>query len=55
MLCREAFIPQYMGIEAGLSATGDIFEAIAKRAGVKVASWRKGLENYRAGRRGCCG
>ena len=26
--------PRYTGIEAGLSATGDIFDAIAKRAGI---------------------
>jgi L-ribulokinase len=44
--------PQYMGIEAGLSATGDIFEAIARRAGVKVAALAQGLENYRAGQTG---
>jgi L-ribulokinase len=44
--------PQYMGIEAGLSATGDIFEAIAKRAGVKVAALAQGLESYRAGQTG---
>jgi L-ribulokinase len=44
--------PQYTGIEAGLSATGDIFEAIARRAGVKVAELSKGLENYHAGQTG---
>src|SRR5581483_428786 len=44
--------PQYTGIEAGLSATGDIFEAIARRAGVKVAELAKGLEYYRAGQTG---
>ena len=44
--------PQYMGIEAGLSATGDIFDAIAKRAGVKVSALAEGLENYRAGQTG---
>jgi L-ribulokinase len=44
--------PQYTGIEAGLSATGDIFEAIANRAGVKVAELSKGLEKYRAGQTG---
>jgi L-ribulokinase len=44
--------PQYTGIEAGLSATGDIFEAIAKRAGVKVAELSQGLETYRAGQTG---
>jgi L-ribulokinase len=44
--------PQYTGIEAGLSATGDIFEAIARRAGTTVAELSKGLENYRAGETG---
>lgn len=44
--------PQYTGIEAGLSATGDIFEAIARRAGTKVSDLSKGLENYRAGQTG---
>jgi L-ribulokinase len=44
--------PKFTGIEAGLSATGDIFEAIARRAGVKVAELSKGLEHYRAGQTG---
>jgi L-ribulokinase len=44
--------PQFTGIEAGLSATGDIFEAIARRAGVKVSELAQGLENYRAGQTG---
>ena len=44
--------PQYVGIEAGLSATGDIFDAIAKRAGMKVSALAQGLENYRAGQTG---
>ena len=44
--------PQYVGIEAGLSATGDIFEAIARRAGVKVAALAQGLEHYRPGQTG---
>jgi L-ribulokinase len=44
--------PQYTGIEAGLSATGDIFDAIARRAGTTVAELSKGLENYRAGETG---
>jgi L-ribulokinase len=44
--------PQYTGIEAGLSATGDIFSAIATRAGTTVAELSKGLENYRAGQTG---
>ncbi len=42
--------PERTGIEAGLSATGDIFEAIARRAGTTVAELSRGLENYQ-GRR----
>jgi L-ribulokinase len=44
--------PAYTGIEAGLSATGDIFEAIARRAGVSVRELAKWLEEYRAGQTG---
>ena len=44
--------PRYTGIEAGLSATGDIFDAIARRAGITVAELSRGLENYRAGETG---
>jgi L-ribulokinase len=44
--------PGFTGIEAGLSATGDIFEAIARRAGVKVRELAQGLENYRPGQTG---
>jgi L-ribulokinase len=44
--------PQYVGIEAGLSATGDIFDAIAKRAGSTVADLSRGLENYHGGETG---
>jgi L-ribulokinase len=44
--------PAYTGIEAGLSATGDIFEAIARRAGVPVGELAQGLEGYRAGQTG---
>ena len=44
--------PSYAGIEAGLSATGDIFDAIAKRAGSTVAQLSRGLENYKAGQTG---
>src|SRR5438270_692995 len=44
--------PQYTGVEAGLSATGDIFNAIAQRANTTVAELSKGLENYRAGQTG---
>ncbi len=44
--------PGFTGIEAGLSATGDIFEAIARRAGTSVKELSVGLENYRAGQTG---
>ena len=44
--------PGCTGIEAGLSATGDIFDAIARRAGTTVAELSRGLEDYRAGETG---
>jgi L-ribulokinase len=44
--------PEYTGVEAGLSATGDIFSAIARRAGSTVAELSKGLETYHAGQTG---
>ena len=44
--------PGMIGIEAGLSATGDIFEAIARRAGTTVAALSEGLEAYKAGQTG---
>ncbi len=44
--------PQYTGIEAGLSAVGDIFDAIAKRAGTTVGALSEGLEAYQAGQTG---
>jgi L-ribulokinase len=44
--------PAYFGVEAGLSATGDIFDAVARRAGLSLAALAKGLEAYRAGQTG---
>ena len=44
--------PRRTGIEAGLSAVGDIFNAIAIRAGTDVPTLSKGLENYRSGQTG---
>ena len=44
--------PTFTGIEAGLSATGDIFEAIAQRAGTRVHELSKGLEDFKAGQTG---
>src|SRR6184192_126436 len=44
--------PKRTGIEAGLSAVGDIFQAVAARAGTDVKTLSQGLENYRAGQTG---
>jgi L-ribulokinase len=44
--------PLRTGIEAGLSAVGDIFNAIATRAQTDVATLNRGLEKYRAGQTG---
>jgi L-ribulokinase len=44
--------PGKTGVEAGLSATGDIFDAIARRAGTTVAQLSAGLERYAAGQTG---
>jgi L-ribulokinase len=44
--------PELTGIEAGLSAVGDIFEAIAHRAGSSAAELSKEITSYRAGQTG---
>jgi L-ribulokinase len=44
--------PEFTGIEAGLSATGDIFEAIARRAATDVRTLSEGLEEYKPGQTG---
>src|ERR1700677_570723 len=44
--------PKKTGVEAGLSATGDIFNAIAQRAGSSVAQLSVGLEAYKPGQTG---
>jgi L-ribulokinase len=44
--------PAFTGIEAGLSATGDIFDSVARRAQTSVAALSEGLEAYRAGQTG---
>ncbi len=41
--------PGYTGIEAGLSAVGDIFEAIARRAGTTVAALERGTGYIQGG------
>jgi len=44
--------PDYVGVEAGLSGVGNIFEAIAARAGQSVQSLSHGLDAYRGGQTG---
>jgi L-ribulokinase len=44
--------PHLTGIEAGLSAVGDMFEAIARRAGSSAAVLSQELSSYRAGQTG---
>jgi len=44
--------PLFTGIEAGLSATGDIFEAIARRAGTDVRTLSERLTEYKPGQTG---
>ncbi len=44
--------PGFTGIEAGLSATGDIFDAIARRSNTDLGSLSGGLEKFKAGQTG---
>ncbi len=44
--------PAFTGVEAGLSATGDIFDAIARRAGTTVPELAAGLGRYNPGQTG---
>jgi L-ribulokinase len=44
--------PHKLGIEAGLSAVGDLFEAIARRANTTVAELAAQITDYRAGQTG---
>ena len=44
--------PEKVGIEAGLSAVGDLFDAIARRAGTSVAALAGRLEGFKAGQTG---
>lgn len=44
--------PDYVGVEAGLSGVGNIFEAIAARSGQSVKSLAVGLSEYRSGQTG---
>lgn len=49
---RGSAHPDYVGIEAGLSGVGNIFESIATRSGSTVEELSAGLEHYRAGQTG---
>ena len=44
--------PGFVGVEAGLSAVGDIFEAIARRASTSVKDLSSDLDQYHAGQTG---
>jgi L-ribulokinase len=44
--------PDCFGIEAGLSATGDIFDAIARRASRSLSDLSMGLDSFLAGQTG---
>ncbi len=44
--------PKLTGIEAGMSAVGDLFEAIARRAGSSASDLSKEIKDYRAGQTG---
>jgi L-ribulokinase len=45
-------LPGYTGIEAGLSAVGEMFDGIARRAGGSLEALTAGLDSYRAGQTG---
>jgi len=51
-MVRGSIHPKYTGIEAGLSATGDVFDAIARRANSNVAQLAIGMDRYRIGETG---
>jgi L-ribulokinase len=44
--------PDYVGVEAGLSACGYLFESLARRNGSTVKELSRGLESYHAGQTG---
>lgn len=44
--------PAYAGIEAGLSAAGDLFDAIARRANTPLETLTTAIANYQAGQTG---
>ncbi|MGC1272510.1 MAG: ribulokinase [Planctomycetaceae bacterium] len=44
--------PKHVGIEAGLSAAGDVFDAIARRAGTTLAELSREIAGHRSGQTG---
>lgn len=44
--------PRYIGVEAGLSACGYLFEAVTRRSGRSAAELTAGIANHRAGETG---
>ena len=51
-LVQGSVHPDKVGIEAGLSAVGDLFDAIARRANATIADLSAALEDYQAGQTG---
>ncbi|MBN1540735.1 ribulokinase [candidate division KSB1 bacterium] len=51
-IVKGSIHPDYWGIEAGLSAVGDIFQAIAQRAGKRVDQLAEPLVDYQPGQTG---
>ncbi len=51
-IVKGSILPGCFGIEAGLSASGDIFDAIARRAQTSVAELSKKITGYRGGQTG---
>jgi L-ribulokinase len=49
---RGSIHPRLFGIEAGLSAVGDVFDAIARRANSTVAGLAEQIQGHRAGQTG---
>jgi L-ribulokinase len=49
---RGSAHPGYVGVEAGLSGVGNIFESLAERSGTTVEELSAGLADYRAGQTG---
>jgi L-ribulokinase len=49
---RGSIHPRLFGIEAGLSAVGDLFEAIARRANSTVTELAEHIQGHRAGQTG---